>query len=127
MTRRIVLMLLGTLALCGTVVANAQPVLPVPKFPVKDMVTLVDLGATDCIPCKMMAPILVEVRREYEGKAAVIFIDVWKNPAPARQVGIRTIPTQIFYDKAGKEVGRHEGFLDKKSIVTVFEQLGVRK
>jgi thioredoxin 1 len=127
MTRRVGLMLLGTLALCGTVAANAQSMLFVPEFPVKDMVTLVDLGATDCIPCKMMAPILVEVRREYAGKAAVIFIDVWKNPAPAQQAGIRTIPTQIFYDKAGKEVSRHEGFLDKKSIVTVFEQLGVRK
>jgi len=127
MKRRVVLVFLGTLALCSAVAANAQSVLLVPKFPVKDMVTLVDLGATDCIPCKMMAPILVEVRREYEGKAAVIFIDVWKHPAPARQVGIRTIPTQIFYDKAGREVGRHEGFLDKKSIVTVFERLGVRK
>ncbi len=127
MTRRVVLMLLGTLALCGTVAANAQSMLLVPTFPVKGMVTLVDLGATECIPCKMMAPILEEVRREYEGKAAVIFIDVWKNPAPARQVGIRTIPTQIFYDRTGKEVGRHEGFLDKKSIVTVFEQLGVRR
>lgn len=127
MTRRVVLMLLGTLALCGTVAANAQSMLLVPTFPVKGMVTLVDLGATECIPCKMMAPILEEVRRKYEGKAAVIFIDVWKNPAPARQVGIRTIPTQIFYDRTGKEVGRHEGFLDKKSIVTVFEQLGVRR
>ena len=127
MTRRVVLMLLGTLALCGTVAANAQSMLLVPTFPVKGMVTLVDLGATECIPCKMMAPILVEVRREYEGRAAVIFIDVWKTPAPARQMGIRTIPTQIFYDKTGKEIGRHEGFLDKKSIVTVFEQLGVRK
>jgi thioredoxin 1 len=127
MTRRVVLMLLGTLAFCGTVAANAQSMLLVPTFPVKGMVTLVDLGATECIPCKMMAPILVEVRREYEGRAAVIFIDVWKTPAPARQMGIRTIPTQIFYDKTGKEIGRHEGFLDKKSIVTVFEQLGVRK
>jgi thioredoxin 1 len=36
------------------------------------------------------------------------------------------IPTQIFYDKQGKEVGRHEGFLDKKSIVAAFETLGVK-
>ncbi len=126
MKRSVVLVLLGSLALASTTAVSAQSVLLVPEFPVKNMVTLVDLGATDCIPCKLMAPILVEVRREYEGKAAVIFIDVWKNPAPARQVGIRTIPTQIFYDKEGKEVGRHEGFLDKKSIVAIFGRLGVR-
>ena len=98
----------------------------VPGIPVKNTVTLVDLGAKTCIPCKMMAPILRDLAREYEGKAAVIFIDVWKNPAPARQTGIRVIPTQIFYDKQGKEVGRHEGFLDKKSIVAAFEKLGVK-
>lgn len=88
---------------------------------------LIDLGADKCIPCKMMAPILRDLAREYEGKAAVIFIDVWKNPAPARQTGIRVIPTQILYDKHGKEVGRHEGFLDKQSIVAAFEKLGVKR
>jgi thioredoxin 1 len=107
--------------------AFAQTAPPTPVFPAKGMVTLVDLGATECIPCKMMAPILRELAREYEGKAAVIFIDVWKNPAPAKQTGIRVIPTQILYDKHGKEVGRHEGFLDKKSIVAAFDKLGVKR
>jgi thioredoxin 1 len=107
--------------------AFAQTVPVPPVFPVKGMVTMVDLGATECIPCKMMAPILRDLAREYEGKAAVIFIDVWKNPAPAKQTRIRVIPTQIFYDKEGREVGRHEGFLDKKSIVAAFEKLGVKR
>jgi len=87
----------------------------------------VDLGATECIPCKMMAPILKEIREEYQGRAAVIFLDVWKDPTPARRLGIRTIPTQVFYDKEGREVGRHEGFLDKKSIIAAFEKLGVKR
>jgi thioredoxin 1 len=123
----------GLLSLAGWVVvvaaaaAFAQTAPQPPVFPAKGMVTLVDLGATECIPCKMMAPILRELAREYEGKAAVIFLDVWKNPAPARQTGIRMIPTQIFYDKQGKEAGRHEGFLDKKSIVAAFEKLGVKR
>jgi thioredoxin 1 len=121
------LLLAGCLAILAAAVALAQTAPRPPEFPVKGMVTLVDLGATECIPCKMMAPILRDLAREYEGKAAVIFIDVWKNPAPARQTGIRVIPTQIFYDKQGKEVGRHQGFLDKKSIVAVFEKLGVKR
>jgi thioredoxin 1 len=116
----------GLLAVIAAAATFAQTAPPTPVFPAKGMVTLVDLGATECIPCKMMAPILRELAREYEGKAAVIFIDVWKNPAPAKQTRIRVIPTQILYDKEGKEVGRHEEFLDKKSIVAAFEKLGVK-
>ena len=45
---------------------------------------LVDLGAGKCIPCKKMAPILEELKKEYAGRMEVEFIDVWKNPMPAR-------------------------------------------
>ena len=76
------------------------------EVPVKGMVTMIDLGAGECIPCKMMAPILVKMEKRYAGKAAVVFLDVWKNDAPARRFGIQTIPTQIFFDKKGKEVYR---------------------
>lgn len=93
--------------------------------PVKGTVTMLDLGATECIPCKMMAPILKELEKEYEGKAAIVFIDVWKDPDPARKYGVRAIPTQIFFNEDGKEVYRHTGFMDKKSIVKKLEQLGV--
>lgn len=95
-------------------------------LPVKGMVTMLDIGADKCIPCKMMAPILAELEREYEGKAAIVFIDVWKYPEEGRRFGIRSIPTQIFYDRDGKEVFRHEGFFDKKNIVAKLEQLGVK-
>lgn len=95
--------------------------------PAKGMVTMIDLGADKCIPCRMMKPILQEVREEYKGKAAIIFIDVWKDPEAGRQFGIRAIPTQIFYDKDGKEVTRHTGFLGKESIVAMLTKLGVEK
>jgi thioredoxin 1 len=98
----------------------------VPEVPVKGMVTMVDIGAASCIPCKMMAPIMKELEEEYKGKAAIIFIDVWKNRDQGTKFGIRAIPTQIFYDKDGKEVQRHEGFMDKKSIVAVLQKLGVQ-
>jgi thioredoxin 1 len=88
-------------------------------------VMMVDLGATECIPCKMMAPIIEELKKEYSGKADIFFIDVWKNPRQAEKYGIRTIPTQIFYDQDGREFRRHVGFLDKKSIVAILEKLGV--
>jgi thioredoxin 1 len=96
-----------------------------PTLPTPGMVTMVDLGADKCIPCKMMAPILEELEKEYEGLATIAFIDVWKNPDQAKRFGIRSIPTQIFYDRDGKEVERHVGFLDKKSILKIFAKLGV--
>ena len=95
--------------------------------PAKGMVTMIDLGADKCIPCRMMKPILKEVREEYKGKAAIVFIDVWKNPQAGRRFGIRAIPTQIFYNKNGKEVTRHTGFLGKDSIVAMLTKLGVEK
>ena len=96
------------------------------EAPVKGMVTMVDLGAKKCIPCKMMAPILEKLEKEYAGRAAVIFFDVWEDSKPARHFGIRGIPTQIFFDKDGKEVYRHEGFLSEKEIVRRFNDMGVR-
>jgi len=96
------------------------------EVPVKGMVTLVDLGAGECIPCKMMAPILAKLEKRYAGKAAVVFLDVWKDQTPARRFGIRAIPTQIFFDKKGKEVYRHEGFLSEEEIVRRFKDMGVK-
>ncbi len=121
----LILLLLGLvlIALPGFgAIANAEQV-----GPAKGMVTMIDLGADKCIPCRMMAPILKEVRQEYKGKAAIIFVDVWKNPEVGQQFGIRSIPTQIFYDKDGKEVTRHTGFLAKESIVAMLTKLGVEK
>ena len=86
---------------------------------------LVDLGATKCIPCKMMAPILEELKREHAGRLEVVFIDVWENRNAIGQYGIRTIPTQIFYDAAGKERFRHEGFFAKEDILAQWKELGV--
>jgi len=97
----------------------------VPGIPAKDTVTIVDLGATTCIPCKMMAPILEELKEEYQGRAEVIFIDVWDqaNEGKAQAFKIMAIPTQIIYDKKRREVFRHTGFLDKKAIVAKLEEL----
>ncbi len=98
----------------------------IPDVPAKDMVTMVDLGAKKCIPCKMMASIVESLEKEYKGKAAIIFIDVWETSGQHARFGINKIPTQIFYDKTGKEVYRHEGFLSKNSIVAELEKLGVK-
>ena len=125
----ILVVLAAAFLLLGKTAATAQAEPAVSgsvQAPVPGLVTMVDLGATECIPCKMMAPVIEELQSEYQGRAAVVFIDVWKNPAAGRQFGIRTSPTQSFYDAEGNAKSRHEGFLDKQSIVKTFTDLGVR-
>jgi thioredoxin 1 len=85
---------------------------------------LVDLGADKCIPCKAMAPILVELRTEYAGRLQVDFIDVWKDPSAGDPYNIYAIPTQIFFDGDGKELTRHEGFISKADILATWKRFG---
>ena len=95
------------------------------QVPVKGMVTMVDLGAKRCIPCKMMAPILEKLQKTYAGRAAIVFFDVWEDSAPLKRFRVRGIPTQIFFDKNGEEVYRHVGFMSEAAIITQLKFMGV--
>lgn len=97
----------------------------IPEVPVKGMVTMVDLGAKKCIPCKMMAPILEKLKKAYSGKAAIVFIDVWENKEAGEKFGIKAIPTQIFFDAQGKEISRHTGFLSEEEIKAQISKMGI--
>jgi thioredoxin 1 len=123
--KRLALVVFGVLILLFVAACSEEQAdNTLPEVPTKGMVTMLDLGATECVPCKMMAPIIEELKKEYAGKASIVFIDVWVHRDQPRKYGIRAIPTQIFYDRNGKEVYRHEGFMDKKSIVGVLKRLG---
>ena len=95
-------------------------------IPRKGTVTMLDLGANSCIPCKMMASIMEKLEKEYKGKADIIFIDVGKYPEQVKRFKIRAIPTQIFYNKDRKDVYRHEGFLKEELIVGKLKFMGVK-
>lgn len=114
------------IGLISTITASAVMAEQHLQVPVPGMVTMVDLGAKKCIPCKMMAPIMEELEKEYKDRAAIVFIDVWENPNAGREFNINLIPTQIFYDAEGNEVLRHEGFYEKAAIITELTKLGVR-
>ena len=112
----------GAAALAKPSEANASPAIATTtaKLPL-----LVDLGAGKCIPCKMMAPILEELKKEYAGRMNVEFIDVWENPDAGKPYGIEVIPTQIFFDASSKELFRHVGFFAKEDILAKWQALGV--
>lgn len=86
---------------------------------------LLELGSDKCIPCKAMVPILKELKKDCAGRLEVEFIDVWKNKSAAEKYGVKIIPTQVFFDAAGKERFRHEGFFGKDDILAKWKELGV--
>ena len=115
-----------------TAAANPPAVAPAANEPAaspaeapKKLPRMVDLGADKCIPCKMMAPILEELKKEYAGRVDVEFIDVWKNPTAGSEYGIQMIPTQILYGASGKELFRHTGFFAKEDILAKWAELGM--
>jgi len=105
--------------------ARAKDYSPGMPIPAKGMVTMVDIGAATCIPCKMMAPILEKLDKTYRGKAAIIYLDVRYHREKAISFGINGIPTQIFYDAKGKEVQRHIGYMSEAAIVAQFKKMGI--
>lgn len=114
--------LLGSLTAFSTVALTNTPAAP-PQT--NALPRLVDLGADKCIPCKMMAPILEELKKEYAGQLTVDFIDVWKDADAGKPYKIEIIPTQIFFDATGKEMFRHVGFFAKADILAKWKELGV--
>ena len=106
---------------------------PVPIEPVPEsygasepgLPRLVALGAGSCIPCRAMAPIRAELRREYAGRLEVDFYDVWKDREAGAHFGVQVIPTLIYYDAAGRELGRQQGYVPKEGIVARMKDYGV--
>jgi thioredoxin 1 len=86
---------------------------------------LIDLGAGKCIPCKLMAPILKQLKNDFAGRLRVEVIDIEENPDLINKYHVRVIPTQIFFDASGKELFRHEGFYSKEDILVKWKELGV--
>lgn len=91
----------------------------------KGIPTLIDLGADTCIPCKLMAPILEELKEELQGKVMVHFLNLDDYPSLAREYGITLMPTQIFYEASGRELFRHVGFYSKEQILEKWSEFGV--
>ena len=108
----------------GSVTAAAVSEAAVSDAAVK-LPRLLDLGANQCIPCKMMAPILEELKKDYAGRMQVEFIDVWQNEEAGKKYGVEMIPTQIFFDAKGKELFRHTGFFAKEDMLAKWKELGV--
>jgi len=78
--------------------------------------TLVDFWAAWCGPCKMIAPVVEEIAKEYNGQLQVAKMDVDSNPVTPSRLGIMGIPTLILF-KGGQEVARLTGYRPKEMLV----------
>ena len=126
MIRMAALLFLGTaFLLTPASLVFAEPITP-PEIPVKGLVTMVDFGAPFCAPCKAMAPFLEKLEKEYKGRAAIVVLDVGKSPELCERFEVLELPTQVFYNKQGKEVFRHTGFMKEEAIVKQLKKMGVK-
>ena len=87
-----------------------------------DDVTLVDFWAPWCGPCRMIAPVLEELAKEYEGRAKIVKLNVDENPEVASRYGIQSIPTLLFF-KGGKLVDSAIGLQSKEALSRRLDQV----
>lgn len=81
-----------------------------------DKPVLVDFFAEWCGPCKMMAPVLKQVKDEVQDNASIIKVDVDKNQHTAMTYQVNSVPTLILF-KQGKVLWRQSGVLPKNELV----------
>lgn len=81
---------------------------------------LVDFHADWCGPCKMLAPILKQVKDEMGESIKIVKIDVDKNQSIASKYQVRGVPTMLLF-KNGKQLWRQSGVLQKDAIVQIIK------
>ena len=98
---------------------------PVDKARLSGKPTMVEFGATGCIPCDMMQPILDKLRKDYPDTLNVVFVHVREKPIMGARFSIRSIPVQVFFDRDGKELFRHVGFFPESKVKQQLKTMGV--
>lgn len=86
---------------------------------------LVDFFATWCGPCKTLAPILTEVKKELGDAVKIVKIDVDKNQPIAAKYEVRGVPTMLLF-KNGKQLWRQSGVLQKNQLVDIIKQYNLK-
>ena len=99
---------------------------PVDKARISGKPTMIEFGATGCIPCDMMQPILGSLRKKFPSALNVEFVHVNEQKVLAGRFDIQSIPVQVFFDKSGKEVFRHTGFFAEKEVLDQLKKMGVQ-
>lgn len=91
------------------------------------LIFFIELGSVNCIPCKMMQPVMKSIEQKYGNQVKVFFYDVWQPDQRhyAKDYKIRVIPTQVFLNNDGNEIYRHEGFFPESEIDNFLQNQGL--
>lgn len=111
------------LLLCCSLLLLTGPVLAAGK----KLPKLTEYTSGECVPCKLMTPVLEKLGADLAGKVSIEIVNTTKkeNAARIQQMKIETIPTQVFSDADGKELWRHEGYISRWAILDKWHELGV--
>ncbi len=99
---------------------------PVDKARMSGKPSMIEFGATGCIPCDRMQPILENLRKSFKDRLNVVFIHVRQEQILGARLGIRSIPVQVFFDESGQEVFRHEGFFAEGEVRKQLAKMGAK-
>jgi thioredoxin 1 len=91
----------------------------------KPLPTLIDFGRGTCMPCKMMKPMLEELKKEYAGILNVEIIDVRYDQEALKKYKVPGVPFQLVFDASGKELKRRYGYADKGEILALLKSVGI--
>jgi thioredoxin 1 len=87
---------------------------------------LIEFGAETCSQCKRMKVVLDGISQRYQGRAHVVQVNVNRDREVTQQFKIMVIPTLVFFDAKGREVGRSYGFMDEVKVARRLHELGAR-
>jgi thioredoxin 1 len=88
--------------------------------------TLLEFGANSCSQCRKMSAVMAALAPRFVGRADLIQVDVGNDYDLTRRFKVIVIPTLVFFDTAGREVGRHHGFLEETKVAQILSDLGAR-
>ena len=82
---------------------------------------LVDFKADWCAPCKMMSPILKQVKQNFKDQIKIIKIDIDQTPSVAQKYSVRGVPTLILFKK-GESVWRQSGVIQANQLISIISK-----
>jgi len=121
--RLLVLLLLLGLAGCGS---DGSMAARVDQALASGRPTLLEFGANSCSQCRKMSAVMAALAPRFAGRADLIRVDVGNAYDLTRRFKVIVIPTLVFFDTAGREVGRHHGFLEETKVAQILSDLGAR-
>ena len=91
--------------------------------PVDGKVSIINFSDDHCMPCKMMGRMVSKMQDEYKGEVVAVTINALEEREVAAKYSAKTLPTLIFFNRQGEEVGRHVGIMDESAMRGMIDSL----